>query len=353
MLLRAAGKALLERRQRAALALGALTVAAALATALLGLYSDIETKLRRQFRGYGANLILAPADGRETFPLTALAEADKHGAAAPFLYAVEDVNGEPLVVARVDFRRLEPLTGYWSVDGRRAPRTGECLAGVRVAEHFGLRPGSEIEVGGARRRLAGIISTGAAEDSQVLVSIDEIGGLAGRASLIAVRVDGDRAEAARASLEAALPEADARILRAMLESEANAVLKIRGTMFLLTLLILAITALCVMNNFGAMVHERRREIGMLKALGGADGRLIKLFAAEAVMVGALGSLAGFGLGSIVAGWLGRQIFEQAAAPRLEVLPAVAGITLAVALAGVALPLRAVRRIEPAAMLRGE
>ena len=225
MLLRVAGKALLERRQRAALALAALTVAAALATALLGLYSDIGTKLRRQFRGYGANLILAPADGRETLSLAALAEADRHGAAAPFLYAVETVNGEPLVVAGVDFRRLEPLTGYWSVDGRRRPQTGECLAGARVAERFDLRPGSAIDVGGARRRVAGIVSTGAAEDSQLLVSLDEIRGFAGRASLIAVRVDGDRTEAARASLEAALPEADARILRAIVESEANAVLK--------------------------------------------------------------------------------------------------------------------------------
>ena len=55
MILRAAWKAMLERRQRLGLALGALTVAATLATALLGLYGDIERKLRGEFAGYGDN----------------------------------------------------------------------------------------------------------------------------------------------------------------------------------------------------------------------------------------------------------------------------------------------------------
>lgn len=356
VLARIVWKALLERRQRVALALAALTVASTLATALLGLYSDIERKLRGQFHGYGANLVLSPSDSRQTLPLAVLREAEKYGPAAPFLYAVETANDEPIVLAGVDFERLAPLAAYWQVDGRRRPAAGECLVGERVAERFRLRPGSVLKVAGEDRRVAGIVSTGAAEDSQVILPIEEVArraGLGDAASVIAVRVENAGVEKARVELAAALPEADARILRAVVESEANVVLKIRGTLFLLTLLILVITALCVMNNFGAIVYQRRQEIGVFKAIGGADRRVAALFVWEVVVVGFVGSFAGFGLGWMLARWLGWQIFHQPVALRLETLPLVVGITLLVALAATLWPLRRIRRIQPAVILRGE
>ncbi len=349
-------RAILERRQRIGLALAALTIASSLATVLLGLYSDIERKLRQQFRGYGANLILAPRGERATLPRTALIEATKFGDAAPFLYSVQSANGEPVVFAGVDFARAEPLTSYWQVRGNRRPLPGECLIGERVAERFGLRPGSTIDLGTEKRRVAGIVSTGAAEDSQVLLPIDDVAQRAhlGReASLIALRVEGSRVEQARAALAAVLPEAEVRALRSVVESEAAVVLKIRSTMFLLMLLVLAIVALCVMNNFSAIVYQRRKEIGILKAIGGADGRIAALFASEVVAIALAGSLAGFVLGWAVARWLGWQIFQQAVETNLAVLPPVAAITVLVALAATAAPLRRIRKIEPAVILRGD
>ena len=352
MILRLVWRAMFERRQRVALAFAALTVAATLSTALLGLYTDIERKLRGQFSGYGPNLVLAPAEGRQTLPLAALAEADKYGPAVPFLYSVQAGNGEPAVLAGVDFDRLTPLAGYWQIDGQRRPGPGECLVGERVAERFRLRPGSTLEVAGTKRTVAGIVSTGAAEDSQILLPIGDVG-LAGVASLIAVRADSSRIEAVRAALTAALPDVEVRVVRAVVESEANVVLKIRGTLFLLTLLILFITALAVMNNFGAVVYQRRKEIGILKAIGAADRRIAAMFAAEVTALSLAGSVAGFGLGWIVARWLGWRIFHQPVPPRPELLPVVAALTVAVGLAATIWPLWEMREIEPAVILRGE
>ncbi len=59
MLVRAA----VLRRGRAASALFAMVVAAAVATAMLNLYVDVQAKLRREFRNYGANIILVGKDG--------------------------------------------------------------------------------------------------------------------------------------------------------------------------------------------------------------------------------------------------------------------------------------------------
>ena len=109
MILRLAWRAMWERRQRVALAFAALTVAATLATALLGLYTDLERKLRGQFAGYGANLVIAPAGGRGTLSAAALSEAEKHGPAAAFLYSVETVNQDGrTVVAGTATARIDP-----------------------------------------------------------------------------------------------------------------------------------------------------------------------------------------------------------------------------------------------------
>ena len=48
------------RKRRLLLAFAGLTVAATLATALFSVYADIDRKMRFEFRGYGANLVIAP-----------------------------------------------------------------------------------------------------------------------------------------------------------------------------------------------------------------------------------------------------------------------------------------------------
>jgi len=87
MLLRMLVRAAILRRGRAASALFAMVVAAAVATAMLNLYVDVQAKLRREFRNYGANIILVGKDGA-SLPADALTHVDSvlagRGIAAPF-----------------------------------------------------------------------------------------------------------------------------------------------------------------------------------------------------------------------------------------------------------------------------
>ena len=56
-------RAAVLRRGRAVSALFAMIVAATVATAMLNLYVDVQAKLHREFRNYGANIILVNKDG--------------------------------------------------------------------------------------------------------------------------------------------------------------------------------------------------------------------------------------------------------------------------------------------------
>src|SRR6201988_3960425 len=87
MLLRMLVRAAVLRRGRAVSALFAMVVAAAVATAMLNLYVDVQAKLQREFRNYGANIILVGKDGA-SLPPDALARVEStlggRGIAASF-----------------------------------------------------------------------------------------------------------------------------------------------------------------------------------------------------------------------------------------------------------------------------
>ena len=75
MFLRMLVRAAILRRGRAVSALFAMVVAAAVATAMLNLYVDVQAKLRREFRNYGANIILVGKNGA-SLPAETLAHVD-------------------------------------------------------------------------------------------------------------------------------------------------------------------------------------------------------------------------------------------------------------------------------------
>ena len=64
MFLRMLVRAAVLRRGRAASALLAMVVAAAVATAMLNLYVDVQAKLSREFRQYGANVVVMAKEGQ-------------------------------------------------------------------------------------------------------------------------------------------------------------------------------------------------------------------------------------------------------------------------------------------------
>src|SRR5438309_8985870 len=66
LLLRLLFKAAWVRKDRAFTALVSVAVVATIATAALTIYSDLEGKLSREFRGFGANVVIAKSSGALT-----------------------------------------------------------------------------------------------------------------------------------------------------------------------------------------------------------------------------------------------------------------------------------------------
>lgn len=350
--------ALRYRRVRLLLAASSLAVAATLATALFSLYSSVEQRIRTEFQGFGANLVMVPAPGA-TLPLDAVTAARAQQAiAAPVLLTTTKIDGHDVLVAGLDFAYAPILHAYWQARGARSAGAGECLAGANLSERFNWTLGQTIALGSAACTLRGILATGGPEEDQVLVpfaAAQQLSGVLNGASLVEAHVDNARLAATRAALAAAFPQADIRVLRAVADTESQLVLRIRGALFALLLVILAITTLCVTSNFSELVLERSREIGILKAIGAAERRIAALFVSESVILSLLSALAGYALGLLVAASIARAIFGGAwqLQPNLGVLLSVAAMTLVVAVAATLFAAGRIWRIEPAVILRGE
>ena len=367
-------------RGRLAVAFVALVSGAAVCSALLNLHLDAERKLTREFRALGANVVIAPAralGSLESEPplmeegVVRRVEA-MHGpqvvAAAPFLYVVARApaaDGERDVIvagtALDELRKMSPwwkLEGTWIGDSAARP---ECLVGSNAARQLGVAPGGTLRLRYAGRSVtlavAGMINAAGTEDNQVFVRLpvaQQLAGLSGRVGLVQLSVTGSpqEMESFCSRLAAALPGLEVRPIRQLAEAEGHLLSRIRGLIFATVVLISVLTALCVLATMAALAMERRRDVGMMKAIGGSMRQVLRLFLAEVGSLAVTGALVGYLAGILLSQWMGRRVFGVAIASRIEVLPAIVVLIVVVALAG-ALPLRLLGRVRPAAILRGE
>jgi len=78
----------------------------------------------------------------------------------------------------------------------------------------------------------------------------------------------------------------------------NALIVEKNVMFYLLFFIMIVAALCILSALITFVVQKTREIGMLKALGATDLQVSLLFLSQGALVGAVGDLAGYGLGML-------------------------------------------------------
>ncbi len=368
---------------RLAVAVLALVSGAAVIAALMNLDFDVERKLTQEFRTLGANVVVSPAnsaagaldagapalmdEGRVAAALDSASPDAKNSpviAAAPFLYVVARSGSTPLVVAGTWLDQLAQLDPTWKLEGNwvasRSDAT-QCLIGRNAARRLDLAVGGTLALEGAHAAtsciVAGVIDAGDNEDNQVFAPLtvaQSLANLSGSVSLAQISVSGGPKAISGFSAQLAqkLPEYQVRPLRQVADAEGSLLARIRLLIIAMAILILVLTALCVLGTMAALAMERREDVGLMKALGGSIGRVVGIFLAELGVLGAVGGVVGTILGFGLSYWMGLRVFGTAISPRWEVFPITVALMIVVALTG-ALPLRLLGSVKPAAILRGE
>ena len=347
-------RSLIHRRARSLSALVALTVSAGVATALLTLYADLDAKLHREFRSFGANVVVTGTADLDAAQKAAGTDAN----VAQFAYAVATTDRRtPVVVVGVDFPAVRKLDSWWQVV-QWPTGNDDALLGERAAQFVGDEKAVTLTFAGKARTFNGVghVKTGGDEDSRIYVPMAAFSAWTNvTPTVLEVQVPGGAAkvDAAIQQLKAALPGADVEPVRQLVEGESSIVDKTHALMFGAVLLIALTVAVSVLATLSASVLERRRDFALMKALGGSEGQLMGLFLVETLLLAAGGVVAGYCVGSAAAWVISEVNFSTASLPRIGVLPIVLALNVGIAAIAALLPVRVLRRLQPAALLRGE
>jgi putative ABC transport system permease protein len=375
----------------------ALGAGAAVTAALLNLQVDAKRRIAYEFRTLGANIIVSPEEadgstGRATLDEAILDRIPKQweGAAVhavPFVYYVghvrrmvgESTPPERVVLVGTQLDALKGVAPGWKFEPSAPlpfdPQVNRCIVGARVASKLKGALGDHLEIGilpsaaGKRKdypggfgTIVGVVTTGGPEDDQVFIELSALEELAARefafpldrVNLIQLSVPGtpEAVERFIGELSRKLPEVNVRGVRQLTEGEGKIYGRISGLLSATVVMVLLLTGLCVMAAMTNVAMERRNDVGLMKAIGGATRRVLRLFLAEAALLGFAGGVMGGAAGIFLSIWLGKQVFGVAARPRLIVYPVAVALTMIVAILS-AYPLRRLAGIRPAAVFRGE
>lgn len=358
----------------------ALGAGAAVTAALLNLQVDAKRRLTTEFRAFGANVLVLPKDvsGSRTLPESIAYTVPVNAASGrvtvkSFLYLVAAVTSGPsnqhlsAVVAGTNPRIFAKVSAHPPSAGPSTasePSTSagrECVVGVNVAQRLNVQQDAPLTLASEDRQetcqIASMSQTGGPEDDHVEIGLrlaQRLANLPGRVSAIELTVPGTPEDIQNyiAHLQRVLPDADVRPIRQFTEAQAKIYGRISGLLNFTVAIILVLTALCVMAAMTNVAAERKNDVGLMKAIGGATRRVLRLFLVEAALLGFAGGLIGAAIGIALSVYLGKQVFGVAAEPRLIVYPLSVALTTIVAILS-AFPLRRLAGVRPAAVFRGE
>ena len=373
MFLRILFKSLKVRKNRVSITFFSIMIGAAIITALSSVYFDISAKMSRELRTYGANFFIGPkvASGNRSVDTRTIDEAirmvprDKLIGASPFIYGVVRLDLGNAVIAGVDFSGLRKLSPYWQVDGKWITvdfDMDSCMIGKTLAKNMELKLGDGVNVikneTGFQKRLIvkGIVETGQTEDEQLFVNLSLAGEILGQKvavnhAMLSIVTEGMDIDGMARRMEDRFNGIDAKPIRKVSYSEGRILDKIKGLMAIIAVIILSVTTLCAMTTLIAVVSERTREIGLMKAIGADDRSIVQQFLAETLIIALAGVAAGLVAGFMLAQVLGQAVFGSFIALRMAVLPMTLVPSILASLLAAALPVRMALRIVPAQVLK--
>lgn len=405
-----------RQKRRKVLAGVAITLGVAVATAMIAVATDIGDKINRELRSYGANLLVTPQEDTLDVEIGGvnlkppsdgafLNEADlpkirgtfwRHNIVgfAPMLPVTTEIAGnqatllgtyfsKPLSYGKEDFVTGVRITNpWWKVNGTwPSDDSSDVLVGERLASKLAVAPGAEINIAGQEYKIAGILSTGAAEEDQVVASLhvaQQVLGKPGavRRIYVSALTKPEDALAKRDpktmnpemfdrwycspyvqsiayQLQEAIPHSHAEQIRQVAQNEGTVLSRIKGLMLLVTLAALLASALAVSSAMATAIFERRAEVGLMKALGAGHASVAAIFFAEAALLALLGGGAGYAAGILLAHQIGHSIFNSEITIQPVLLPIILAIAVLVTFAGSAAAIRKAVQFDPVFALRGE
>lgn len=284
---------------------------------------------------------------------------------------------------------IKGISPWWQLKGKWVEEEDlqGAIVGISVANKLGIAAGDSFtlyyEGKPITLRIAAIVSTGGFEDNQIFVNlplvqklvdapygVDKVlvSALVTPNDKVASSIKGKNpdqmtpqeyelwyctplVESISYQISEVVADTKSAPIRQISESESVFLSKTEFLVLLITGISLIASAMGVMTTMTTMVMERRKEIGLMKAIGAQNSQIAWIFLLEAGIIGLIGGLAGYAGGLALVQFLGREVFGMKFSFSNIAFPVTIIIAISIALAGSAIPVRRAMEIEPVKLLK--
>lgn len=282
---------------------------------------------------------------------------------------------------------VKSLYGFWGVEGAwpKDESMDEILVGDELAKAKNLKVGDKLSLVGKNGTkevsVVGILKGASDEAHKLIGSLKLAGDLSGhpgsytKAEVSAMTIpENDLSLKARRNLdnldsaeydkwycsayagsiafqiEENLPNVSAKASLQVSDAESNIVKKIQSLMGIVSIIALVVSAIGITSLMTSEIYRRKKEIGLLKAIGASNFEIYALFASESLVVAFFAGITGAFLGYALSYAMSYIIFSHGIGIAWIVLPISVAFALLISVVGSLMPMRNVINLLPAEVL---
>jgi putative ABC transport system permease protein len=303
-----------RRRGRFVFTLLGITIGIASFVTFLSMGGNLKKEIYRETAALGAHLLVIPKGscGFEQLSIltgdqmptnitageVAKISAIKGLTAVPFLAQKSAINNRPVAINGIQPAETLKFKG-WQLDKGTfftAPDEAGAVVGSAAALQFELKPGSTVTVRGEQLPVKGVLKeTGGRDDFTLFLAMpvaQRLFNSAGLVSYVSVKVD-DLA-LSDSYIEKIKETVGLGVVsdKQMLKSVLGIVGSVNITLQMIAAVSVLAAAFGIINTMMTATYERKREIGILQALGATQRTIFFLFMLESAFYGIIGGAAG-------------------------------------------------------------
>ncbi len=258
---------------------------------------------------------------------------------APKLYANTTLKETAVMVVGFDPEQEQAIKTWWTIArGHYPEQPNEAVLGARASAILDIHVGNNIPIEGQEIVVVGILGeTGSDDDYQIFVPLETVQKAFGKEGLLSsmdIRAlcSACPVEVIAGLIHETIPGVRAVAVKQIAESEMNLMAKVNRFMLALAGITLIVGSFGVINAMMSAVHERIKDIGIMRAVGASPHQIVRMFLYEAVAIGILGGIFGYSAGTILSYGIGPLIFEDLAVGyALQYLPPAIGLAILVSI----------------------
>ncbi|CUU67981.1 integral membrane protein-permease component%2C involved in lipoprotein release [Campylobacter hyointestinalis subsp. hyointestinalis] len=361
-------KSILSSRRGSFVMFISILFGAAIASALINLYTDIDKKVSSELNNYGANVVISPLNLENNYinenELNAILNNIKDlKVSNKYLFGVANIGVSNAVIMGLDFANLRKIMPYIDLKSGEfiASDDGDkfALIGADLAKIIGAKPGDILEITPSNNevykvRIKGVVYDGQKEDNLLMVSLDLAQDMFGKEDLINYAnaiIDGDFDNIKKSIENVTNENIKFEIIGKISKAQGQILDKIKLLMFLIGVTILFITTVGINTTLSSILFSKVKEFALIRSLGSSKASLLKLILSEVFTICIVGSILGGFLGYVLAIFLGHIIFSSGVDFRLVSLVLAIVISLVFALLASFYPIKKALNQNIANLLR--